>query len=76
MFLPSLTEHQIRIFGGILVLAVLVFGLLGLLLYLDKRGVKTGAGERQQPKKPNRKERRANEQPAGGKNQRPRIKKK
>lgn len=74
MFLPSLTEHQIHIFGGILVLAVLVFGLLGLLLYLDKRGVKTGA-EAQQPKKPNRKERRGNEQAARGKNQRRRIKK-
>lgn len=74
MFLQSLTEHQSHLLGGFIALCVLFLGLLGLLLYLDKRGINTGA--RQQPKKPERKEQRGNEKfMNGGKNRRRRIKK-
>ncbi len=41
IFLQLLTEHQLHFFGGILVLAVFFFGLLGLLIFLDRRGIKT-----------------------------------
>lgn len=54
-YLESLTDHQIHLFGGILVLSVVVFGLFGVLVYLDGRGVKTYSPR---PKKLNRRERR------------------
>ena len=34
----SMTEHQVHVFGGVAFLAVLIFGLLRLLAYLDRRG--------------------------------------
>jgi hypothetical protein len=54
-YLESLTDHQIHLFGGILVLSVVVFGLFGVLVYLDRRGVKTYSPR---AKKLNRRERR------------------
>jgi hypothetical protein len=60
MFLEALTEHQLHIFGGILILAVLVFGMLGVLIYLDKRGVKTYSSNQ---KKPTRRQRRLEKKP-------------
>jgi hypothetical protein len=41
MYLLVSTEHQIHLFGKIIVLAILFLGILGLVTYLDKRGVKT-----------------------------------
>lgn len=64
MVLQSLTEHQIHIFGGIAVLAGLFFGLLGLLIYLDKRGVNTHL---KRPKPPSRREQRREKKSAGNK---------
>ena len=64
MYLNSLTEHQFHIFGGILVLSVVVFGLFGVLIYLDKRGIKTYLPR---PKKLNRRERRQEKKPAKSK---------
>ena len=48
MYLQALTEHQIHLFGGILVLATIVFGMIGVLTYLDKRG---NQADRSQSKK-------------------------
>ena len=48
MYLQALTEHQIHLFGGILVLAIIVFGMIGVLTYLDNRGNKTDSSR---PKK-------------------------
>ncbi len=36
-----MTEHQLHIFGEIILLAVIVFGMLGVLIHLDKKGSKT-----------------------------------
>lgn len=41
MYSGFMTEHQLHIFGGIIFLAVIVFGMLGVLVYLDKKGIKT-----------------------------------
>jgi len=60
MYLQSLTDHQIHLFGGILVLAILVFGLFGVLVYLDKRGIKTYSSH---PKKLIRREQREKKKP-------------
>lgn len=41
MYLEPWTEHKIYLFGGLIVMAITVFGLPLLLLYLNKRGIKT-----------------------------------
>ena len=47
MYLQALTEHQVHLFGGVIVLAALFFGIIWLVTYLDKRGVKTYVPNRQ-----------------------------
>jgi hypothetical protein len=55
-----MTEHQLHVFGGIIFLAVIVFGMLGLLVYLDKKGIKTYSPRQ---KKLTRRERRPEKTP-------------
>lgn len=40
MFLQSFSEHVLHVVGGGAVVAGLVFGLIGLLIFFDKRGKK------------------------------------
>ena len=40
MRLEVLTEHQKHLFGEIIILAIQFWGILGLVIYLDRRGVK------------------------------------
>lgn len=41
MYLEPWTEHKIYLFGGLTIMAITVFGLPKLLLYLNKRGIRT-----------------------------------
>lgn len=43
MFLQAFSEHILHVVGGGAVVAVLIFGLIGILIFLDKRGRKTRA---------------------------------
>lgn len=55
MFLQSLTEIQVYAVIGVVVMAIVVFGLPQLLIFLDKRGINTHLTK---PKNLNRQERR------------------
>jgi len=58
-----MTEHQLHIFGGIILLAVIVFGMLGVLVHLDKKDIKTYSPRQKKPThrecRPERKPRKA-----------------
>lgn len=56
-----ITEHQFHVFAGGLVLLLVVVGMLGTLIYLERRGIRTyptrGGGQAGDAKRKNKKKR-------------------
>jgi hypothetical protein len=47
MYLQALTDHQVHICEGVLVLVILFFGIIRVVTHLNKGGIKTYASRRE-----------------------------